>query len=296
MSESAPELEVFTPSKVSEAVQVLSEVGEEACILAGGTELMTRFRDPGSLPTGFLLDVSGLEPELRRIDCCANEIRIGALSTITDLVESELLAREAKPLNEAARCFGSKQIRNRATLGGNIMSGSPAADSLPALLALDARVTLLSSEGPRTVPLFSFHADYRRPVAKPSELLVEVRLPRRQARTVDLYRRVAPRRALATARVILAARAWDLSMSEGELRIGGLRLAAGAVAPTPMRLFETERVLLSEPLTPRLVHAAVTALRSEITPIDDLRSTAAYRRLVTGQILDDFLARLPGEA
>ncbi len=285
-------VEVLSPSSLREAVQALAEVGEEAILLAGGTDLMVAFQDVHKLPSGFILDLSGLASELRGIAVEGREIRIGALTTFDDILRSELLLREAEPLVAAAGDFGSVQIRNRATLGGNIMNGSPAADSLPALLALDAKVTLLSTEGPRSVPLYSFYADYRRPVAKPSELLVEVRVPLAPPGPVELFRKVAPRRAQAIAKVILAARAWDIRSEDSLVRIGELRLGAGSVAPTPMRLFETERILTSEPLSPRMVEDAVAVLRSEITPIDDLRSTAAYRRLVAGRILEDFLAAL----
>ncbi|MCB9834297.1 MAG: FAD binding domain-containing protein [Planctomycetes bacterium] len=292
MSRGRDEVEVLAPSSLREAVQVLAEVGAEAIPLAGGSDLMVAFRDVSKLPRGFVLDLLGLEPELRGIELVEDEVQIGALTTVDDILHSSLLAAEARPLVEAARCFGSTQIRNRATIGGNVMNGSPAADSLPALLALDARVTLLSSEGPRTVPLYSFYADYRRPVAKPSELLVSIRIARAPANPIESFRKVAARRAQAIAKVILAGRAWDVRAEEEGVRIGEIRLAAGSVGPTPMRLFETERILRSELLGPRLAAEAVAVLRSEITPIDDLRSTAAYRRLVAGRLLEDFLGSL----
>ena len=155
-----------------------------------------------------------------------------------------------------------------------------------------ARVVLTSNEGPRTLPLFSFYPAYRETVSKPSEILTEIRIPRQQSVTQDYFRKVAPRRAQAISKVILAARAWDLEATDVGTRLGSVRIGVGSVAPTPLRLFETERVLAGQILTPTLMATATRTLDTEISPIDDLRSTAEYRRLVCGRLLEEFLANL----
>ncbi len=285
-------VEVFSPESLVSAVQVLAEAGAEARILAGGTDLMVALEKGLWRPQGFVLDISRLSAELRYIKVEEDEVRIGALTSFADIVTSPLLAVEAASLVAAAREIGAQQIQNRATIGGNIMNASPAGDSMPALLALDARVVLTSNEGPRTLPLFSFFPAYRETVAKPSELLTEVRITRRKRVTQDYFRKVAPRSAQAISKVILAARAWDMDASSEGSRLGSVRIGVGSVAPTPLRLFETERVLEGKVLTPSLMAAASRTLETEISPIDDIRSTAEYRRLVCCRLLEEFLANL----
>ena len=286
------DIEVYSPQEVSEAVQVLAEAGPDATILAGGTDLMVALQKGQWRPQGFLLDVSGLEDELRYIVDSDSEIRIGALTTFSDIMNSELLAAQALPLVAAAREVGARQTQNRATLGGNVMNASPAGDSLPALLALGAGIVVTSNEGPRTLPLFSFYTGYRKTVAKPSELLTEIRIAKPREHSFDYFRKVGPRRAQAIAKVVFSAQATGFHVADDGPRINSLRLAIGSVAPFPMRLFETERLLVKEALSPAAGAAAVDILLSEITPIDDLRSTAAHRRLVAGRLLEDFLSAL----
>ncbi len=286
-----PGVDVFCPDTLAHAVQVLAEVGPEARILAGGTDLMVALQRGLWRPGGFVLDISRLQSELRFIRREDGRLSLGALTTFADLARSNLVARLAPSLGEAARMVGAAQIQNRATLGGNIMNASPAGDSMPALIALDARVVVTSNEGPRTMPLFSFYQGYRQTVSKPSEILTEVRIPLREG-AQDYFRKVAPRRAQAIAKVILAARAWDVCHEGEETRLGRVRIGVGSVAPTPLRLFETERVLEGGILTPALVEAACRRLETEISPIDDVRSTAVYRREVCRRLLEEFLARL----
>ncbi len=285
-------IEVFSPDTLSAAVQVLAEVGSEAHILAGGTDLMVALEKGFWQPKGFVLNISRIEPELRYIRMEEGDVCMGALTTFADIARSDLLKTETPSLVAAAREIGAQQIQNRATIGGNIMNASPAGDSMPPLLALDARVVLKSNEGPRTLPLFSFYPAYRETVSQPSELLTEVRIARRDGPTQDYFRKVAPRRAQAISKVILAARAWDVEETEEGPRIGSIRLGVGSVAPTPLRLFETERLLEKAVLTPSLMGAAGHMLETEISPIDDMRSTAEYRRQVCRRLLDEFLSNL----
>ena len=280
-------LEFFSPGTVAEAVQILSEVTEPVTILAGGTDLMVQIEQGRRAPSGIILDLSRLG-ELQRIGVEGERVRIGAMATCTDIGRSDVLRAEALMLVSAARTVGSPQIQNRATIGGNIMNASPAADLLPPLLALGAHVVLASNEGRRAVPLFSFFAGYRQPVAKASELLVEVVFQRAPEARVDYFRKVGPRRASSIAKVALAGRAFEVARPGGGLA-GGYRLGIASVAPICTRLFETERFLSGRTLDAKAVEEAVRILQTEISPRDDLRSSAAYRRFVAGNMLREFL-------
>ncbi len=168
------------------------------------------------------------------------------------------------------------------------MNASPAADGIPPLLAAETHVVLTSSEGARRIPLFSFFKSYRATVAKPEELLTEIVLRPLPEGARWYFRKVAPRRAQAISKVVFAGRVDRIRDGESWV-VKTARLGIGAVAPHALRLFETERLLGGQPLTRRLVEDAVRTLRSEIAPIDDVRSTADYRRAVAGNMLRAFL-------
>ena len=280
---------VITPTNIMEAVQALAESVDPVAVLAGGTDLMVQIEGSDWAYRPIVLNIAALS-ELRFIEADERDVKIGALSSYTDIIRSGLLHDEAPLLVEAARTVGAAQIQNRGTIGGNIMNASPAADLLPPLLALGAAAVLASSEGLRTLPLYSFFLGRRRTAAKPSELLVEIILPRRGEPTVDSFRKVGTRRAQSIAKVSLAGRARSIHKTASGAVVAEFTLAAGAVGPTPLRLFETERSLRGRPIDAHAVALARQVLNTEIQPIEDFRSNAAYRRLVAGNMLEDFLA------
>ena len=174
---------------------------------------------------------------------------------------------------------GAAQIQNRGTLGGNIATASPAGDSLPVLLALDAEIVVGSARGERTIPAEAFFPAYRRTALQPDELLLRIRVPLRPDRTVA-FRKVGTRRAQAISVVVIAV-AWGVE--DGRWR--DVRVALGSVAPTPIRARATEKALEGADPTAAIAAAAAATLEAEITPIDDVRSSAEYRRAVAGRIL-----------
>ncbi len=253
--------------------------------IAGGTELMVAF-SAGRLNAPKLVSLWGIA-DLRAIEAKSDTIAIGAAATFLDIRKNAVIATEIPLLARAASWIGSIANQSRATLGGNLVNGSPAADSSPALFAYDAEVELISVRGTRRVSYSAFHTGYKRNVLAPDELLYTIHLPRRFARHRQYLRKVGTRRAMAIAKVALGATA----LVENNV-IQEIRLGAASLAPYPTRLFDPEAVLLGKAITRETVLAARSALLDEIKPIDDIRSTSEYRRRVAVNLLEEFLLEL----
>ena len=256
--------------------------------IAGGTELMVAFA-AGRLAAPKLVSLWNI-PALRFIETGAGSAAIGAASTFLDLRAHAVLAAKLPLLVKAASWIGSIANQSRATLGGNLVNGSPAADSSPALLVYDAEVELISVRGRRRIPYAEFHTGYKRNALATDELLYAVHLPCRFTRHKQYIRKVGARRAMAVAKAALAATAL---LRDGV--VGEIRLAAASVAPVPTRLYQAEAALAGRPITRQTVQAAREALLAEVRPIDDIRSTAEYRRRVTANLLEEFLLELRRE-
>ena len=212
--------------------------------------------------------------ELKGIADDRGTLRIGALTTYTDLIQSPLVRRRIPMLVAASREVGGRQIQNRGTLGGNIANASPAGDSLPVLSVADAMIVLSSTNGERRVPFNNYYTGYRASVRRPDEIVVAIEVPRIEGR--QYWRKVGTRRAQAISKVMCAA-----------VRGPEVRVALGSVGPTVVRLRRTERVLTAgSPLK-----QAQAVMRGEIQPIDDLRSTADYRRQVAANLVREFWTR-----
>ncbi len=253
--------------------------------IAGGTELMVAFA-AGKLSAPKLVSLWGI-PELRAIETKAESVVIGAAATFLDLRKHPIIAAELPLLAKAASWIGSIANQSRATIGGNLVNGSPAADSSPALLACDAEIEMISVRGSRRIPYCEFHTGYKQNVLAADELLFAIHLPRRFARHKQYLRKVGTRRAMAIAKVALGATAL---LEKGEVR--EIRLGAASLAPFPTRLWQTEAALRRKALTRETVQAARKTLLAEVKPIDDIRSTAVYRRRVAANLLDEFLLAL----
>jgi OHCU decarboxylase len=253
--------------------------------IAGGTDVMVQYA-AGKLPARKLVSIWNL-PELRRIEVSKDEIQIGAGCTYTELREHEIVNREFTLLTSAAGWTGGIANQNRGTLGGNIVNASPAADSLPALLVYEAELLLVSAGGERRVPYASFHIGYRKTRLAPDELIRSICLKKRFSEYYAHARKVGARNAQAIAKVCLAALG-QLVDNHAE----DVRLAMGSLAPVPVRLKETERIINGKLIDPQLLQAARTAAAAEIKPIDDIRSTSRYRAAVAGNLVAKFLEQL----
>lgn len=264
-------LELIEPRSLRHALDVLRD-GRPVVPVAGCTDVYVALNASPPPGTRFL-DIWNLD-ELRGIAVRGGLLWIGALTTYSELIASAAVRRRAPMLAAAAREIGSVQIQNRGTIGGNIANASPAGDSLPVLAALDAVVVLRCADGERRVPLTAFYTGYRQSVMRGDELVASIELPRVEGR--QWFRKVGTRAAQAISKVALAA-----------VRAERPRVALGSVAPTVVRAYRTEAALADG----ASIEDARAILMTEISPIDDLRSTAEYRRRVAGNLLVEFWKR-----
>lgn len=280
--------DLVAPGSLDAVLNLLAAEPGKWTPIAGGTELMVAF-SAGRLTAPRLVSLWGI-PDLRAIETTPQSVVIGAASTFLDLRRHPVISADLPLLARAASWIGSIANQGRATLGGNLVNGSPAADSSPALLAYDAEIELISVRGRRRIPYAEFHTGYKRNALAPEELLYAIHLPRRFARHKQYLRKVGTRRAMAIAKVALGATVLVKNDVIQEIRLG-----AASVAPYPVRLAETEAVLLGRNITRETVSASHSALHAEVQPIDDIRSTAQYRRRVAVNLLDEFLLELRHE-
>lgn len=262
----------FSPRSVNEALKMLRDEGP-LTPLAGATDLYVALNF-GTLRDTQLLDLWPLAP-LRKISADGDVLRIGALATYTALTKSRLVKQRVPMLVQASREVGGVQIQNRGTIGGNVANGSPAGDTLPVLSAAEAVVVLASArDGERRVPFAAFYTGYRATVRRPDELIVAIEIAGLGDPRLQWFRKVGTRAAQAISKVVMAA-----------VRSDSPRVALGSVAPVVIRASRAEAALAAG----ASADEAALILESEITPIDDVRSTASYRRKVAGNLLKQFL-------
>ena len=284
MKSQAADYDLLRPGSLAGVLALMAQAPGEYTPIAGGTELMVQF-GAGRLRARKLVDIFGL-PELTRIDFAEHEITLGAGVTYTTIRRHAQLSQALPLLASAASWTGALANQNRGTLGGNLVNGSPAADSPPALLAYGADLTLISARGPRRVPYAGFHTGYKQNVLAPDELVLALHLPR-ATYTHGYLRKVGARNAQAISKVALGAVA---NLTNGHIE--ACRIGLASVSHSPYRCTGTEQALNGAALTPATVTAARAALLAEITPLDDIRSTALYRAHVAANLLEEFLTEL----
>lgn len=261
-------LSLLRPSTLRDALHMLRDEGP-LTPLAGCTDVYVNLHF-GSTPDRRFVDLWPLA-ELRGITAERSLLRLGSLTTYTDLIGSAVVRKRLPMLVAAAREIGGRQIQHRGTIGGNIANASPAGDSLPVLAAADAVIVLQSAGGERRVNFNEFYTGYRTSVRRPDELITAVEIPPVEGK--QYWRKVGTRRAQAISKVMCAA-----------VRGPQVRFSLGSVAATVVRLRRTEAVLAGG----GTLEEAQATLRAEIAPIDDIRSTADYRRNVSANLLADF--------
>ena len=260
-------LELVRPHTIAQALKLMRD--EALVPIAGCTDVYVALNF-GTHPPARFLDLWGVS-SLRKIVLRNDTLSIGALASYTSMVRSRLVAKRVPMLIEAARQIGGVQIQNRGTIGGNVANASPAGDTLPVLAAVDAVIVLRSVEGERRVPITSFYTGYRATVRQPNELIVAVEIP--PVEGAQWFRKVGTRAAQAISKVVMAG-----------VRGSVPRIALGSVGPTVVRLPRTEALLAGG----GDIAAAQRELAAEIHPIDDVRSTADYRRSVASNLLARF--------
>jgi len=260
---------LLEPKSLADALKMLRDEGP-LVPLAGCTDLYVSLNF-GTLKDSRFLNLWRLAPRLRAIEMRGGLMSIGALATHTELIRSALVQRRLPMLAAAAREIGGVQIQNRGTIGGNVANASPAGDTLPVLAAADATVVLASTAGTRRVLFTDFYTGYRQSVRRPDELIVAFEIPAVHGQ--QCFRKVGTRAAQAISKVVLAAVVGDRP-----------RIAFGSVAPTVLRARRTEAALAAG----ASIDEAQATLIAEIAPIDDIRSTAEYRRRVAANLLASF--------
>ena len=276
------------PRSLAEAAELLR--GGEATILAGGTDLMPQTRSGRAGFRPLLMNIRRI-PELRGIGERDGTIRIGALTTITELMDSSLVRERLNVLWQACDHFASDQIRNAATLGGNLCNASPAGDTLVPLMVLDARVVLARKPNGslewRSMPLAGFFKGPGKTALAPEEILVAVEIPVPRAGFRGEFHKFGTRPALDISAI---------SIGMGAVRDGAelrdVRVALGAVAPTPIRAPQTEAALEGRVPDGAAIQAAQNAVDAEIHPIDDVRASGWYRRELVRNILRRVIIRV----
>ena len=269
-------MRALRPTDLHEALELLGERPADAPLvpLAGGTDLLVHWPVRPDARDREYLDVTALGG-LRGIRWSDKALELGALASYWDVIVDRRANEELPILVASARQVGAVQIQSRGTWAGNVVNGSPAADGVPVLMACDAVVVLASREGTREVPLDRYYSGYREGARRHDELVVAIRIPR-AARPLQRFVKVGPRRAQAIAKVGLAV----------TRSAAGWRVAAASVAPTVRRCAAVER-LLDENGAPGAPEEFDAALRADVSPIDDIRSTATYRMRVLGRVLFD---------
>ena len=280
-----PNYQLTTPNSLADALTILANEPGVWKPFAGGTDLMVLL-EAGKLTHRNYINIWRLA-ELRGIDANNTHVTLGALTTYTDIQSDPILQNEFPMLCQAASETGGLAIQNRGTLGGNIVNASPAADSPPALLAYDAEVELVSTQGSRWLPYHGFHTGYKQMLIRRDELLTRIRLPRNTTGATHYYRKVGTRKAQAISKICFAA----IGRTNNG-RIEDLRVVAGSVAPIVVRCVQTEAALRGQKPDAATVQSAQASLLREISPIDDIRSTANYRLQVTLNLLGDFITTL----
>lgn len=281
--------ELAVPGSVDECLQILAKRGPDTKVVAGGTDLLPQLRN-GVLKPGWVVDLSAVA-ELRAIsDAPDGGLRIGASVTAREL-ELDARVRSRYPvLAESAAMVGSVQVRNLATLGGNLCNAAPSADMAPPLLALDAEAVIAGPSGQRRVSMASFFLGVRRTVLAPGELLLEIIVPAQGAQSGGNYLRHTPRRELDIAVVGVAS---QVTLTGGKCTTA--RIALAAVAPVPLRATDAEQALVGQPLTPQQIERAAELASGAARPIDDHRGSIEFRnhlvRVLTRRSLTTALQR-----
>jgi CO/xanthine dehydrogenase FAD-binding subunit len=267
-----PPLEYRSPETLTEACRILEEWGPRGRIIAGGTDLVISLRKGEAQPQ-MLIDVTRV-PELRQIEEADGEIRIGAAVTHGEIASSRLIQRYGKVLSDAASWVGSPQIRNLGTIGGNIINASPAADTLPALMVLNASGKVISSRQVRELPLSELFQGPYQSSLNSDELLVQVSFPKLTSDFRTGFIRLARRAAMAISRMSVAV---VLRMARGEDRIEEVRISAGAVTPTPHRMSEAESILKGKTSDEGTMKKAAQCISKAMVRWSGVRPSTAYK-------------------
>jgi len=258
--------EYLKPDSIKETISILSQFGEKAQILNGGTDLIVEMRDKVVQPE-YVVDIKAI-PGIDKITYSEQDgLHIGATVTLNEVSDSKIVQEHYPILAEACKTVGSYQVRNRATLVGNICNASPAADTAPPLLVLEAKVNIVGSDGEKTILLNQFFVGVKKNILKRGEIVTSVTVPHVEDEWTGVYLKQGRRKDVDLATVGVA-----VVCIRDEIRI-----ALGAVAPTPVRAFKTEALLRGKTIDESILEKAGKSALTEVSPISDVRSSQEYR-------------------
>jgi carbon-monoxide dehydrogenase medium subunit len=274
------QIKYFKPRTLEEAIELLTKV-RNSRVLAGGTDLLVDLKT-GRVSAEALVDVGAIR-ELRGIEDLGDRIRIGAATKLQELAESDVIARELPLLRKAVESMGSWQIRNLATVGGNLCNASPAADTAPPLLAYEAELIIVGPRGTRVVPVTKFFTSYRMVALEEGEILKEI-VVRKSTWSGWSYIKLGRRSGFTLSIVSVAV----LASTRGEI-LEDVRIALGSVTPTPIRAYKAEEYLRGREVSLEVLKRAAEIAKEEVSPIDDVRASAWYRREMVYRLTLDAL-------
>ena len=277
--------EYFRPTSLAEALDLLRRFAGRARLIAGGTDVLVELQR-GVKPTGILIDLSALH-ELKYVRHEGRSLALGALTTHNDVVASEACVRYALPLAQACWEVGAPQIRNRATVAGNLVTASPANDTIVPLMALGAEIELLSVRGSRVVPVNEFYPGFRQTVVQPDELVREIRVPTLAENQRALFLKLGLRQAQAISVISVA-----FVLTFAEKAISAASITLGCLAPTIIHARTVETYLVGKQLTPEVCAEAGRLANEDAAPIDDIRGSTEYRRETLTSLVTHGLQRL----
>jgi aerobic carbon-monoxide dehydrogenase medium subunit len=277
--------ELHEPTSIGDAVMLAARFGTEGCFLAGGTDLLVQLQR-GRVRPGHVIALARV-PGLSTVEV-DGPITLGSAVTHRTIEKTAAFGGALRCLIEGAEVIGGHQVRNVATVGGNLVNASPAADLAPCLLALDGRVTLRSPDGERELSVDRFLLGPNRTARRPGELLTRVRCPSLPPHSGTAFLKAGRRKAMEIAVVCVAVR---LTLDPSGQRCLDARIALGAVAPTTVRARAAERLVTGQRATAEVFRRVAEAARDDCAPIDDVRASARFRRHLVGVLVQRALAR-----
>ncbi len=259
------------PEDLDELLAILAQTNSQHLVMAGGTDIIPALKEKEIQP-GSLIDIGKIDT-LQGISSNGNRIRIGATTTLSDIERSPIIISKAPVLSEAISQMANPQIRNRGTIGGNIVNASPAADTVPALLVLNSQLLLIGPGGTRSLPLSDFFRGYKKTALLPGEILTAIEIPQDSARCV--FHKLGKRKA-----ACLSVASAAVALHKTHETCVDVRIALGAVAPFPMRAFEAEAILRGKNIDEELISQAAKTASQECSPVSDVRASQSFRTIM----------------
>lgn len=269
-----PKFEYHAPSSLAEAISLMTQYENNAQFIAGGTDLLVAMKKREVTPQ-HLISLKAIAALKGIVPVNGGGLKIGALTTLAEIERSEVIKKNFAPLWDAVDVMASPQIRSLATIGGNLCSAVPSADTAPPLIALNASLKIVGLHGERIVPVEDFFTGPKETVRKPNEILAEILVPKPETSSAGCYLKLMRRRALDLALVGVAV---YLKLDEERKTCKDARIALGAVAPTPIRVPEAEACLVNKPIDDAHISEAARVAATHSRPISDIRASSEYRR------------------